>query len=46
MDADLVFWSGDPLDLSSSVDVVVVGGESVYERDGYGEDDEEEEDDA
>ncbi len=44
MDADLVFWSGDPLDLSSSVDVVVVGGESVYERDGYGEDDEEEDD--
>ena len=44
MDADLVFWSGDPLDLASSVDGVWVDGEHVYERDGYGDDDEEEDD--
>jgi imidazolonepropionase-like amidohydrolase len=31
MDADLVLWSGDPLDLKSRVDAVFVDGQRVYE---------------
>ncbi|HED65832.1 MAG TPA: hypothetical protein ENJ09_09790 [Planctomycetes bacterium] len=31
-DADLVLWSGDPLDLSSSVEAVFVDGELVYRK--------------
>lgn len=30
MDADIVLWSGDPLDLASSVQAVFVDGERVY----------------
>lgn len=30
MDADIVLWSGDPLDLASSVEAVFVDGERVY----------------
>jgi imidazolonepropionase-like amidohydrolase len=31
LDADLVLWSGDPLDLKSRVDAVFVDGKRVYE---------------
>jgi len=31
LDADLVLWSGDPLDLKSRVDAVFVDGQRVYE---------------
>ncbi|MBK7642775.1 MAG: amidohydrolase family protein [Planctomycetes bacterium] len=31
LDADLVLWSGDPLDLKSRVDAVLVDGQRVYE---------------
>jgi imidazolonepropionase-like amidohydrolase len=30
LDADIVLWSGDPLDLSSSVQAVFIDGERVY----------------
>jgi imidazolonepropionase-like amidohydrolase len=32
LDADFVLWSGDPLDLTSSVEAVYVGGRLAYER--------------
>lgn len=30
LDADLVFWSGDPIDLTSSIEAVYIGGECVF----------------
>ncbi len=33
-DADLVLWSGDPLDITSTVELALVNGEVVYEREG------------
>ena len=30
LDADIVLWSGDPLDLASSIEAVYVGGELVH----------------
>jgi len=32
MDADIVLWSGDPLDLSSSVEAVFVDGKRAWEK--------------
>lgn len=32
-DADLVLWNGDPLDISSSVQLAMVNGKVVYEKD-------------
>ncbi len=32
MDADIVLWSGDPLDLASSVQAVYVGGKRAWEK--------------
>lgn len=31
-DADLVIWSGDPLDFTTHADVTIIDGEVVYER--------------
>nr|WP_300003577.1 amidohydrolase [Tissierella sp.] len=31
-DADLVIWSGNPLELTSFVDITIIDGEIVYER--------------
>ena len=31
-DADLAIYSGDPLDLTSAVELVIVDGETIYER--------------
>ena len=32
--ADLVVWSGDPLTLTSSVELVIVGGVIVHRKEG------------
>jgi imidazolonepropionase-like amidohydrolase len=31
-DADLVLWSGNPLELTTFADMTIIGGEIVYER--------------